>query len=179
MIQRCEQLYESLLKDVDACRQNHHSLKEQIEQSFLICNQYVAIVNLELASYSFPTTSDEIYFFRCVKPKFTSGVKYYGFRYHAALFITAVYDPVKIKQFWTREASRLEKFISGHPDFYKYYKSGRTDKDVQLFTRINLTLSAKNEPEHKVVTNYDPLVSALLALERYHEYVQEELEKSG
>jgi len=147
MNQRFGQLYESLLKDIDACRQKYTCLQKQIEQSFLFCNQYLAIVRRELISYIFQTAADEIYFFKCLKPLFAAELEYYSLYYHAQLFKNEVYDPVKIKQFWNREASRLEKFTCGQREFYEYYKSGYTDKDIQLFTRINLTPSAENEQE--------------------------------
>jgi len=164
MKQRCEQLYRSLLRDIDDCRQKYSCLQKQIEHSFAICNQYLAIVRQEAESYIFKTPADEIYFFRQIKPLFTAEVEYYSFYYHAQLFKAEVSDPVKVEQFWIREATRLEKFIAENRDFYEYYKQSRTDKDAECFTRNKNT-----------DTNYDPLVSTLLALERYHEYVQTEM----
>jgi hypothetical protein len=164
MKQRCEQLYRSLLKDIDDCSQKYSCLQDQIEHSFVICNRYLAIIRQEAESYVFKTSADEIYFFRQIKPLFTAEVEYYGFYYHAQLFKAGISDPVKIEQFWIREATRLEKFIAENRDFYEYYKQSRTDKDAECFIRHT------NKD-----TNYDPLVSTLLALERYHEYVQTEM----
>lgn len=176
MKQRCEQLYQSLVKDIDECRQKYPCLQKQIEHSFVICNRYLAIVCQEVESYIFKTSADEIYFFRHLKPLFAAEVEYYSLFYHAQLFKAGVSDPVKIEQFWIREATRLEKFIAENRDFYEYYKEGRTDKDAKYFTRTNLHNSPVPELNAKLNTIYDPLVSTLLAVERYHEYVQTELQ---
>lgn len=106
-----------------------------------------------------------------------SQVEYYSLCYHAQLFKNEIYDPVKISQFWNREALRLDKFIAEHRDFYEYYKNGSADKDQLFFIRTNNNLdhSSDFDTEAKTVTSHDPLVSSLLALEKCNEYIQHEL----
>lgn len=175
MKQRCEQLYQSLLKDIHSCKGKYPCLQKQTEHSFIICNQYLAIVRKEMDNYIFETIADEIYFFRHLKPLFAAEVEYYSLFYHAQLFKAEVFDPVKIEQFWIREATRLEKFIAENRNFYVYYKEDCTDKDAEYFTQTNLQHSSVPEPDAKADSSYDPLVSTLLALERYNEYVHTEL----
>jgi len=179
MKERCQQFYQSLLKDIDECRKKYSCLQKQIEHSFTICNQYWSILRNEITHHEFETLQEEICFFKQLKPLFTTEVEYYGLYYHAQLFKNGVYDPVKIEQFWTREASRLDKFIAEHRNFYEYYKAGETDKDKWYFTRTYLNNSSVNEPDARASSNHDHLISSLLALERYHEFVQTELQAMG
>ena len=178
MNQHWEELYGSLLKDLKKCKEKFNCLQKQIEQSFITCNHYWSIVRQEAALYEFETVKEEIHFFKHIKPKFTSQVEYYSLCYHGQLFKNEVSDPVKVKQFWMREALRLEKFIAENRDFYDYYTSERTDMDTALFTRNSSHKSSIYELDAKTVSSYDPLIATLLALKDYHEFVQKELQSA-
>ena len=176
MREHYHQLYQSLLKDIDECKEKFPCLRKQVEHIFVICNQYWAIVCDDAVNNHFETKEEEIYFFKHSKPLFAAQLEYYSLYYHALLFKSEVYDPVKIRQFWIRESTRLDKFIAEHRDFYEYYKAGGSDKDVIYFTRGRNSLNTSVDGlDLNANTSHDSLVATLIALERYNGYVQNEL----
>lgn len=174
MTQRCEELYARLLDEIKASREKTMCVKSHIEECFLICNHYKAVVRHELSSYIFETLDEEVNFFRNIMPLFNSEAEFYSLYYHAELFKAEVTDPVRLQYFWERESIRLEKFITENREFYAYYRSGCTEKDAFFFAR-DYSMSGYNP----VQTRYDPMVSMLMGLQRYHEYVVLEARLAG
>ncbi|MEP7375998.1 MAG: RteC domain-containing protein [Chitinophagaceae bacterium] len=177
MKERCLSLYQSLLNDIKTLKGKFQCPKKEIEQCFIIGNQYWAIIRHDAANYEFENSEEEIFFFKELKPLFTAQVEFYSLFYHLHLFKSEVFDPARIKVFLSREVLRLEKFIAERRDFYDYYKAGRTDKDEVFFTRKknNFNNQVVYELEARTVSSHDPLISSLLALERYNKYVRNEL----
>ncbi|MDP4265042.1 MAG: RteC domain-containing protein [Bacteroidota bacterium] len=173
MNKRAEQLYQTMLNDMAYCRQKQLDRSTELECLFTICNRYWALIQRDAAHYEFMTGNEEIYFFKTIKPKFISEKLYIGLLNHAQLFKTHVTDRVSLKKLWEQEAQRLEKFIRCHEDFYNYYKADRKEKDAEWFTCF--IHSGVTDIEKRTTTAKDHLVSMLLALERYHDYVSEEV----
>lgn len=152
---------------------------QELDCCFQICTSYWAIVKDRVASCDFETINEEIYFFKKIKPLFTSEIEYYGFVSFAEITKEKEADPVELQRFWSNETLRMEKFIKANQDFYEYYKSGKSDKDAIFFTRENSDLSnfLKAKPydlETNATTSHDYLVSGILALEKYQNYLQKE-----
>lgn len=174
MKQRFEELYDSLLKELGVMRERYRHPRQQVEHCFLTCNRYYSILRYEVAFHTFANEEEEIFFFKHCKPLFVAEMEYYSLYYHALLFKEEVHDFVRLRQFWSREALRFPKFQAEQKDFYKYYKSGRTDKDRIYFTRATVNEFASYDLDASVATTHDPFVSTLLALERYDKFVQEQ-----
>jgi hypothetical protein len=169
MNQKAEQLYETMLQDMEYCRRKGLGAGMELECLFHICTRYWAIIQSEAENYEFETTEEEVIFFKIMKPKFVSEKLYCGLIGNALLFTEGVQEQSEIKKFWDKELLRLEKFIAGNTAFYEYYKAGTTDKDNYWFTR------KEDYGDDKVSTLQDNQVSMLLALERYTEYVKGEM----
>lgn len=181
MKQFVQQLYESMLEDLQHCRQKGLYEMEEIECCFQICIKYWALVRERLVHYQFDSQGAEIDFFKNSKPRFLSKVEYYNLLYHAQLF-QPDYGSEALKKFWQREALRLEKFREENGEFYRYYKSGLSCKDDLFFVRTDDEFDELTEPrvydmEPKARTSHDYLVSMLLALEDYQKWVLEQMEK--
>lgn len=162
---KCDDLYRQLSDELDKIKAKVNGPLQQTELSFQVVNWYYLKVVEISAQYRFPTIEEEIHFYRNVRPMFTSELNYYRMLYHAQLFMYAEKDPVRIQEFWSRESLRLEKFIQENLPFYQYFQSGRTDQDKTYFT-------LHHQPDKCVdTTKFDPLVSQLLSLQRYHAYV--------
>ena len=173
-ILHCRHHYEQMLTDIEHCRKKELGAIAEIECCFQMAEKYWALIRYDLADHQFETTAQEIKFFKEVKPLFVSEAEYYGLRYHAALFRRDVHDPAELEKFWQREALRLRRFEQEQQDFVVYWRSGRTDLDELYFVRSNeaLELSHRNaDLDYKITTAYDPFVSTLKSLERYHKDV--------
>ena len=180
MNRQAEQLFELMRQDMEHCRSKELDRLCELECCFHIAESYWAKLRQDLTGYVFENMADEIKFFRYIKPKFTSEVEYYSLLYHAELFRKDVLDAVSLQKFWAREQQRLQRFITENEEFCGYYKKGDSSLDEIYFLRKNSDLS--NFPrarvydlDEKATTSHDSLVSTLLALERYMDFIKEEL----
>ena len=180
MNQLAEQLFRAMQEDMEHCRKKDLGRLCELECCFHIAESYWTKLRQQVCQYEFTTVADEVKFFKMSKPKFTSEVDYYSLLYHAELFRSEVHDTVELLKFWTREKQRLKRFRLENEEFFDYYKGGCTDMDEIYFIRRNSDLS--NFPkarvydlEEKAATSHDPLVSMTLALERYMEFIEEEM----
>ncbi len=121
------QLYQSMVQDCEYCRKKQLDVIRELECCFQICTRYWAILRERVAGYEFDSTDDEIFFFKNIKPLFTSEIEYFGFVSFAELSKGKETDIRELQKFWYNESLRLEKFIKVNEDFYGYYKSGRTN----------------------------------------------------
>lgn len=174
-----EKMYKMLRRELDECL-IHGPCKKSIEQCFIIAGNYWSELKAAVAEYKFRSLEEEIYFFKTVKPLFTTELEYYSLLYHTMLFCPL--DAVRQKQFWEREARRLDDFKEQHKVFLVYYRAGDTSEDPVYYVRANDSHAMDGEiaaydgdPNSK--TSYDQLIAKLWALERYNEYVQGKLKE--
>ncbi|MBO9684546.1 MAG: RteC domain-containing protein [Flavisolibacter sp.] len=179
MKQLIQQLYESMLEDLQHCKRKQLIWVEEIECCFQICVKYWRQVRERIVHYEFNNCKEEIEFFKMVKPLFTSRIEYYNLLYHAELF-----EPEQgtegCKKFWQREAQRLDKLKEEHESFYDYYKSGCTCDDSLYFTRTqnvaDIFLEGRvYDMDSRASSSHDHLVASIMALEEYMKYVEGKL----
>jgi hypothetical protein len=179
---RSLQLYQQMETDMALCQKKELDPLKEIESCFHISNSYWATLRHDIARHEFATIEDEIKFFKTIKPLFTVEIEYYSFRYHAQLFKDSIPDYWERRMFWQRESKRLKKFQEEFKDFSAYYKGKCTDKDREWFVRDNSDINdipgvTSYDLESRAATSHDHLVAKMLALERYMEYVNNELKE--
>jgi hypothetical protein len=175
-----EQLYQTMMVDILHCRQKSLDTNTETECCFQISNNYWAKLRREISKFDFTDSQDEIFFFKHIKPLFTSEIEYYGLLHHAQLFKSGTNDPGKLQEFWKRESKRLMRFRDENEDFYNYYKRGDTDYDETWFLRSNSDLSnfltaASYDLDVKANTSHDWMIARIMALEKYDVYVRKEM----
>jgi hypothetical protein len=171
MLQLSERLYDSLQTDLCLCHSKQLDWPTKIESCFALALIYWTRVRGLVGPFQFPTAKEEIYFFKKVKPRFSSEIEYYNLLYHSELFRPSENE----HSFWCREHSRLERFIVNHKEFYHYYKDGCTRNDEDYFLRAissptDFSGEKEIDPDSRATTSHDPLVGSLIALERYEVY---------
>jgi hypothetical protein len=178
MKQYCTRIYRQLQQELAQCEKKNLSFHKEIECCFLIANKYWNRVKEKLNTYEFATEEKEIEFFKLLKPKFTSGIEYYCFVYHATLFAPTDFDAAFI--FWSREHKRLQKFQEDNKDFLLCFEGSEMEMTPYYFLRKYFL--CENIPGLKMydagaiaITNGDPLAATLLALRRYIPYVEKKM----
>jgi hypothetical protein len=154
---------------------------EKIEKCFKHGLDHWARVQEEVKKNGFATPAEEIFFFREVKPRFTSLIEYYTRRYHALLFLPAE-DKSDQARFWKWELRKIERFFENQTGFCRYIREGATDKDEQYFLRAASTGTRFFQPkahdlDPETLTSHDPLLTMMIAMELYKEFIQGEIKK--
>jgi hypothetical protein len=167
MNEKALHLYQQLQQDLLLCKGKKLDKLREIESCFHISESYWALLRYEVSHYEFASVNEEISFFKKIKPLFVSESDYYSLLYHAELF-RAQSSKKDQAIFLQRELKRLERFINENFDFYQRYKNKCTEKDHEWFVRTG-------SPEERAAASHDQLAASLLALERYHAFIELEI----
>ncbi len=181
MREQCKLLYEKMLAEMESCRQQSQTEKEQIECAFRTCEMNWKKLQNLLHTYRFHSESEEAWFFKTIKPQFTGLIEYYALVYKAALFLPDD-DQHDIYKFWQNELQLASRFFTEHESFYKYYKAGMTEMDTIYFVRANndptiLPASKAYDIAPEATTSHDHLVASIIAREQYMEYVNRQMQR--
>jgi hypothetical protein len=176
-----KQLYKDIL----------HSIREEETKSFInsksvIDNAFymVSFLHKTLASLktngtaeNFRDVQDEITFFKIVKPEILGKMIYYN--EVARLESISPNKTELLPCFYSEQLKVLnkeyKKFICGS-EFYKYYKSGRTDNDHIYFRLGNINFfeglhSFYFEIDTEFSTYYDHKVGRIISFDLLHSYI--------
>lgn len=151
---RCEKALEVILKTIDSLR---------------------AI----LIRTKFKTDTEEIKFFKEIKPQFTSKLIYYN-----TIFKIEMKKPNGgnriVKKYYNNELVKLKAFFDNELEFYKYYRSGSTYLDHKYFLRskfdIKMSLDSYYfEADKSFSTSHDFKVASILANDLIQLYLENQL----
>ncbi|WP_412476171.1 RteC domain-containing protein [Flavobacterium sp. TBRC 19031] len=129
--------------------------------------------------YSFENKSEEIEFFKTIKPQFAAKLIFFNEIYN--IEITKPISAAKsAKKHYEAYLHKLKKFHKENIEFYKYYKSGNNTLDKKYFLRgkhdIKLTLdSFYFQSDFNFATSHDYKVAQIIAYETIEEYLNSKL----
>lgn len=134
-----------------------------------------------ISRYTFKSSSEEILFFKEIKPQIFSQLIYYRKVYNLEMRMPTG-SRVDKKEYLESVLGRIKYFFDLNSDFYHYYRSGSTHLDKYYFLRgkpdIQLVLeSFYFERDADFSTNCDFKVAKMIANERLTIYVNEKLSK--
>ncbi|WP_430611749.1 RteC domain-containing protein [Flavobacterium sp. JP2137] len=126
----------------------------------------------------FKNDAEEIHFFRTIKPQILGKLIYYNKIYRIETSCPVSNGKMYYSYFSTQLAN-LKREYSEHvcnSDFYRYYRSGRTDRDHTYFKRGNINyLDGLNsivfEIDSSFSTFYDYKVSRIISNELLYTYL--------
>lgn len=141
----------------------------------------VSIANLKkvILKTNFKSDSEEIHFFKDIKPQFTSRLIYYN-----SIFKIEMKKPNGgnriLKKYYNNELIKLKAFFDNELEFYKYYRSGSTYLDHKYFLRgkfdIKLSLDSYYfEADSGFSTSHDFKVARILANDLIQLYIENQL----
>ena len=129
--------------------------------------------------YKFESKTEEIIFFRDIKPALASKLIYYN-----DIFNIATNKPVTTKKsilkYYTSELKKLQAYFDENLEFYKYFRTGNRILDNKYFLRgkhdIRLTLdSFYLQADHRFSTSHDYKVANIIANDLVKEFLENEI----
>jgi len=129
--------------------------------------------------YNFKADSEEVHFFKEVKPLFTSKLIYYNMIYKIEMKRPNGGNRI-LKKYYHNELSKLKSFFDNELEFYQYYRSGSTYLDYKYFQRrkfdIKLALDSYYfEADTTFSTSHDFKVARILANDLIQLYLESQL----
>jgi hypothetical protein len=93
-----------------------------------------------IKNYTFKDEGEEIYFFKEIKPRFLSRLIYYKAVYNLDMNCPTNSIDAK-REYYKHELSRLDDYSKRRIDFVRYYRSGATNQDREMFLRNQTPIS--------------------------------------
>lgn len=179
MLSFSNKLLSELENQLQFIEQENDVVLKRSELSFIVCKKAIEQLKSFTLKYKFRTTSEEIKFFKEIKPQFTSKLIY-----HLTLYNIETKKPNGgskiLKKYLIKELDKLKSYFDYNLDFYKYYRAGATYLDHTYFVRdkydIKLTLDGYIfENDTRFSTTHDFKVSKILAHDLLQVYLENEL----
>lgn len=160
----------------------------EIDDPIIRCENAIAIILRSLeklkslfAKLKLKSQEQEIYFFRHIKPQFTSKLVYYNFIYKMETKMPHGGNKI-VKKYLNSELGKLKGFFDSNLDFYKYHRTGNNYLDYKYFVRgnfdIKLTLdSFYFEMDRDFSTSHDFKVAEIMAHDLIQVYIEDRLLK--
>lgn len=173
-----QEIYRSMVRSLNDLDLETLPEHESAAKAFMICLQHWSRLQSGMVVQGGLAVTEEVYFFKCVKPLFTGRIEYFTKVYQGLAFLPA--DPIQWREYWLKEADRLRQFRNQYEDFVAYYRSGATHLDKEYFSRsplaeIPVAWRTPFDAHGYFSSTHDSLVAQQWAHERYHEYVAAKL----
>jgi hypothetical protein len=157
--------------------ENSHFIDEAYQMT-LYLKELLHSTREYILKVGFKNEAEEMEFFRDIKPQILGKLIYYNkiFRIET---ICPVKDGKMYQQFFDDQLQELKQEFKEHiceSHFYRYYRSGRSDRDEAYFLRgkINYREGLNSyvfEIDHKFSTYYDYKVARIVANELIYTYL--------
>ena len=139
------------------------------------------LINLKnlISKFKFNSETEEIQFFKEIKPQFTSKIIYYN-----TIFNIEMKKPNGgtrvLKKYYNNELIKLKAFFDNELEFYKYYRTGNIYLDYKYFLRgkFDIKLSVNSyyfETDKTFSTSHDYKVAKFLANDLIQLYLENQL----
>lgn len=131
--------------------------------------------------YKFPSKTEEIDFFREIKPQFASKLIYYNEIYNIESN-KPFGAPKAMRKYYSTELDKLRVFFNDNLEFYRYFRKGNRYLDNKYFMRgkhdIRHSLdSFYFQADQRFSTSHDYKVARIMANDLLQVHIEGELEK--
>lgn len=186
MNERCKTLLIELEEQLKFIALETDNPLSSAELSFQIVQNNLKDLKQFIVKYKFKNVTEEIIFFKELKPLFCSKLFYY-----ISIYNIETRKPnggyKVIRKYLQNELDKLKHYFDGNLDFYKYYRTGCNYLDHKYFVRgkhdIRLSLETFYfETDPKFSTSHDYKISMILANDLLQVYLEDgimELERKA
>lgn len=174
----------NLLSELEIQLNQIHTTKEDIHTTELAIKAcIIALGKLKtlFQKHTFQNKTEEIEFFKTIKPELASKLIYYNEIYTIEIAKPAG-NKKDMRKYYKKEQSKLKAFFNENIEFYKYYRSGNTCLDKKYFLRrkfdIKLTLdNTYFQSDHNFTTSHDYKLAQIKAYSKLQEYLESKINK--
>ena len=178
---------------INYSREVLYELEEQLQiisfdydNPFTMCDKSLEtiVVHLQqLKTYvlnnQFENQEEEIYFFKIIKPKFTSKLLYFD-----KIRKLESRKPIGSKksqiEYFNSELNKLNVFFNENLEFYNYYRLGSIFLDDKIFIRNNVVIDYNletfyYEKDPRFSTSHDFKIATILANEIFQKFIENKI----
>jgi hypothetical protein len=172
------ELFHKLLKEMDECMEVDLPETDRFQNCFWICVKWNKNLKELALMNGFKSESEEIEFFRYIKPRFTCFTEFFVIASEALWFVNNKAECPSI--FWKEEIEKYSRFCNRYSFFLDYYQSGKHNYDREYFLRATAEKfgdihSKMLEDTPALRSSKDWLVRSCLAHKMYFRFAQDKL----
>jgi hypothetical protein len=141
--------------------------------------KYLKVLKAFILDNQFQNKEEEIFFFKNIKPKFTSKLIY--FKKVRKLETCKPLGSKRIqRKYLDQELNKLNVYFCENMEFYNYYRLGSDFIDGRIFTRNNDEIEYNLETfyyelDHRFSTTHDFKAATILANEIFQRYIENKI----
>ena len=152
---------------------------KKCEQAITVILKSINELKKAATKTNFKSKSEEIQFFKEVKPLFASKLIYFNLVYRIEMKKPNGGNKI-LKKYYNNELLKLKAFFDNELEFYQYFRSGSTYLDYKYFLRgefdIKLALDSYYfESDMSFATSHDFKVATILANDLIELYLENQL----
>ncbi|HCY80987.1 MAG TPA: tetracycline regulation of excision, RteC [Xanthomarina gelatinilytica] len=171
----------SLNRSLDLIESEKEDILEKAEEGIKTTKQSLDALNTFILKMKFKSTSDEIHFFKIIKPHVFSKLIYYQKLFNIESKRPRSSNKAQIKYF-NQHIDRLQNYFNDHLEFYHYYRRGATFLDEHYFVRGKADIRLFPDTfsffiDDKFSTSHDSTVATILAYDMLIVYLKTEIDK--
>jgi hypothetical protein len=166
---------------LDLVESEKEDILEKAEEGIKITKRALEQLNLFVLKKRFKSSSDEIHFFKNIKPHVFSKLIYYQKLFNIESKRPRSSNKAQIKYF-NQHIDRLQNYFNDHLEFYHYYRRGATFLDEHYFVRGKADIRLFPDTfsffiDEKFSTSHDSTVATILAYDMLIVYLKTEIDK--
>ena len=152
---------------------------KKCEQAITIILKSIYQLKKTTTNTNFKTESEEIHFFKDIKPQFTSKLVFYNRVYKIEMKKPNGGNKI-LKKYYNNELQILKNFFDSELEFYQYYRSGNIYLDYKYFLRGKFDIKLALDPYYfetdtTFATSHDFKVATILANDLIELYIENQL----
>lgn len=176
-----EKILEDLDKNLEILELETDNVLYKAEKGVKLSKKALKGIRNLVINSEFKNEQEEIHFFKHIKPKVYSKLKYY-----VTLFNIESKRPrgsAKLQiEYFNNEINKLQVYFNDNLDFYHYYRRGATTFDEYYFLRGKADIRLLSNTfqfftDEKFFTSHDCMVSAILAYDLLIVYLKKEIDR--
>jgi len=176
-----ERFYSAMENQLAEITLSGEPLTEQYKASIKVCKKAMTKLKNYVSSYAFQSVTEEVHFFKEIKPQFYSKYIYYINIYNFLTEKPTGGENIQ-RDYIHMHLAELKTFFDHNRAFYSYYRSGMTQMDEIYYTRGGFDVHAELEDfeeDEQYSTSHDYKLSKIIANEKFQDYLNLELAKIG
>jgi hypothetical protein len=176
-----DELFDELEHELSKITERTRSIIETSRESSTTTLKYINRLKIYVNNYQFQDISEEINFFKNIRPKFLAKLIYFQKVYKIQFHLPLGYSEM-VKNYYLMELEKINDFFKINGEFFSYYRSGATSLDEIYFTRKEpdswiLLNSEDYETDFLFTTIYDQKLAKILAFQLVSEFLNSEIKK--
>jgi hypothetical protein len=153
--------------------------QKRAEESYLVLEKAYARLHSFVLKYKFKSRSEEIFYFKTLKPKISAKLIYFLKVYHIETKKPQGSNKAK-KKYLQNELHKINDYFEENIDFIRYYRSNESYLDHLYFVRDKIDFKRSPETfsielDRKQGTSFDYKIAKIMANDLLQVYLHEEL----